>query len=796
MTNEIISSLSEYIDSLSELEKHVKSSKSKREIIEADCLFKGSQLLGSLTCSTAIDDVGLRMLLGASERTVGSIARYKQAIKIPTQVKAERIIITSEQQVESPQEQSSLICCSSLESLPAPLLDSSMWASTVLSSIYNKTTPITSSNLEVIRLRGFIAESVPVIVKYSLHNSDFFGSFFNSLSLETSYHLLRYIIKKYAAERNIDMSVLRIIHQAVIDYETSNSMKGNIVNSASRIVCDSHNVPKREIRLLVLSLYGPQYIKRGAVPEADINKTVKGVRFRVITKFGDNRNLQGKVVGEDHLCMSTIYFVERTPENIIQSHKEGLLSGVLNGIQARLGSPIPGYRKSACIAARCLSFVIDPDNPIEFEDYPEAYELWMDAEDGICSATTLNTNTEIASKKKSKNKQLVQEDPNECAFSDDTVSDQVSNGDDGDVNSFWSSDSESLEENKPADNPHDTTRLVNVMYLNDILKVFQGKREDVQELERSLSDLPTRLSSERLDEISSIGPQLFKAVLYLHNDFVSEIFDEKRHEALLILISTIPTTTLPQCIDLIWSQHMGTAQRLEVLKLLGLAAARMRLIPLKNSDKDDEDISNGGILKYGSRRKYPPTEYNESETYKNIVRERVDCKTRVIHKKRTQQAGHRNQFEEHSALFIYNLIGTWDSKHFNPFTAEDPMVLSELLRYLWGVSELLDNSGEEGQFVLLSMISFLWEMRKHELPYIISLVIAAATTAIISVRELPFQVADNWVQFAEDIVRGRVGKSDRACIALASNLLSAVQQQVDTLVGPISHQSSPKIEVL
>eukprot|EP01060_Flectonema_neradi_P006792 TRINITY_DN14643_c0_g1_i1.p1 TRINITY_DN14643_c0_g1~~TRINITY_DN14643_c0_g1_i1.p1 ORF type:complete len:817 (+),score=150.31 TRINITY_DN14643_c0_g1_i1:63-2453(+) len=788
--------LSEYFESLVEVEKHAKSSKSKRELVEADCLYKASELLGALQLSEGVDEVGLRMLLGASERTIGVVARYKEALRTPIRPSEPTIVLTAQQPQPQQEQANEEPTAVTLESLPSCLLDESLWAAKIMSSLF-VTRHITQSHLEVMRLRGFLPYAVPNICKHSKSDDSYFGPFFNSLSMETSYHLLRDIIKRYASTTSIDNIILHIIYQAVVDYENSESLQGNIVNASSRIICDSRNVPKHEIRLLILSLYGPEFVKRGAVPESHITKAVRSVRHRVIAKFGDSRNLQGRLVGEDHLCMATIYFIERTPEKIIQSHTEGLLSGVLNGIQARLGSPIPGYRKLACIAARCLSFVIDPNNPIEFEDYPDAYEHWMDDEDGIGQAS--NSKPSNATTKRSKAKQLntqIQEDPNDCAFSDSDSESQ--DGDDDDGNSFWSSDSET-NEGSPEQDQQQTTRVTQLMYLSDVLKVIQGKREDVKELEQALSDLPLRLSTERHSEICSLGPQIFKSLLYLHNEFSSELFDEKRHESLLLLIASIPENTVAQCIDFIWSQHMGTAQRLEVLKLLGLAASRMRSTPINSTTAaGDENAAppRSTYLKFGSRRKYPPTEETEADTIKNIVKERLSAKTRVIHKKRSQQEGIRNHFENHAPLFIYNLIGTWDSKHFNPFTAEDPMVLAELLRYLWGISELLEGCGQSGQFVLLSILAFLWEMRKHDLPLVTSLVVAAATTALLSLQEVSIEVASQWSQFAEDIIRGRVGKSDRACTALAANLLSAIQQQLDAVVGPVTREIAPKIEVL
>ena len=548
------------------------------------------------------------------------------------------------------------------------------------------------------------------------------------------------------------------------------------------------------------------------------------LRRRVVVKFSDVRNLHHS---PESLCHASVYCIQHTPAEVLQSTSARLLSPILQGVSTRLSSPLPSHRKLACIAARCLSMVLTPDEPASFEDHPLAYENWLSerCDWRISHSNNDNNNTPEIPQKKPKKiapPEDLEEIGAEDAFGfDDNSEDEKQNGsvadetgDDTDSAGFWSSEDEA-EVVKPIQNH--TTNIKPPILLQDALSFLQGKMEDAAKLTEVLEELPLRLASERIDEVTAVGPALFQALLHLQNQYNVDTFDANKEESLVLLLSKLPSICVRHLVDKIWGPNMSTIQRIEALKLLSASASRLRLQkapeanPLPTASSDPTLIYSKGVASVRTRREYPPIFDDSREVQiRETVLERLETKTKRSARKQGGVVEYTNGLDSCCAVFVYNLVGTTDRSHFNPVASDDVLVLAELLRYLWHMGELLHGcrAGGDAEAVLRVILDFVYQIAGHSEAFIVANVLACAAATILSLPVITAEMLpmlNSWVAVAQEVRYGKKGKGDTSCASVAASLMVAVQRRLDDVVGAAmpsggivapSQSSMPMIQML
>eukprot|EP00755_Sulcionema_specki_P007134 Sspe_Gene.37385::Locus_18049_Transcript_2_2_Confidence_0.750_Length_4017::g.37385::m.37385/K11137/TELO2, TEL2; telomere length regulation protein len=672
-----------------------------------------------------------------------------------------------------------------LEGLPPAVMSDEAWATAVVVVVIPATAgkhtdpaiAVASELLHALRLRGMVHVTANALL--ACPDTTWVAKVLLRTSGPTAELVLRAVLLRGAKGRREEC---RGVVSGICALQPSEHSW--VVDPAARLLTQG-DLPREAGHLLVTSLFGLERRDTSFTP----TPAARAVRARVFARFADTAALAQNPTG---LCYAAVWMMERIDHNTLQN--EGLLQFALSGISERLGSPIKSHRRMACIAARCLSFILDPGNPLDFDDFPRMYEQWCAIDDGVAAPPAPPVPCPEAEAKAARKRAvtLQQDRPDDPVFSDD---EEEKDGPDDGSEGFWGDDLESIEAVNEEDSAGEQRTQ---LYLREAVKILNGKKEDYQEMEGLLRALPSRIDAERDEEVAAVSHELLSRLLYLSNSFALEGFDELRTEAIVRLLCRSPKNTVPFVVSQVWSEHMGTVQRVEALQLLGLAAARLRHAPAETEEEEESPqaalmLHTKGVAAVRARRPYPPIEEKGEDEAKAVIDKRVAERTRrwgnaALHRQEARVIRYQNRLEQHAALFVYNLIGTTESKHYKPASADDPTVIAELLRMLWGICDALRGGSMDSERVVAAVLEYAWSIASHQSEFVLAHVLAVAGAAINALTFPDLDSLQQWMGLAEKIRKGDVAAGDASCRAMAGNLAHAIMAKLDEITGPQDHQ--------
>eukprot|EP01062_Namystynia_karyoxenos_P055318 TRINITY_DN4607_c0_g2_i1.p1 TRINITY_DN4607_c0_g2~~TRINITY_DN4607_c0_g2_i1.p1 ORF type:complete len:841 (+),score=259.70 TRINITY_DN4607_c0_g2_i1:73-2595(+) len=569
--------------------------------------------------------------------------------------------------------------------------------------------------------------------------------------------------------------------------EQGESGEGHGVTQAAARALRSGRLRQRSCRALRDALFDPPPPAGGA--RAAVRDAL---RRRALIGWGEGP--RGAQPGA--LCHFAVLCIERTP----QAELEGgpLLGPALDGVSARLASPITAHRRMAAVGATAVSNCISPDEPLDFGEFPGAYEEWVRecAEGGGGAQGTAHAPPTAPARRQPPPQPPQQDDPDELAFGGSPAAPAPGGGSAAD---WWGSDSEGEQElpaglaaNAPPPPGTDAEAAPPGVPLQDALKVLQGKKEDVAELERVVAGLEGRLRAERPEEVTAVATALTGALLRLSPSYAADDIGPRRRAALVAVCVRAPRVTAPVLINAVWRSGFSVVQRIDALRTLAAAAQELRHSPAPRdsgvgAEKPDASVppaaAAAGILRVRQRREYPPQDDGAAarEAAAAEVQQRLDAKTRrwgSAKRPPAQPQLWRNGFDPVAPVFVYNLIGGCDGaaaeEVFGP--RGDSALAAELLHTVWLLSELLGGC-MSAEPCLHAVLDWLWEHRRLP-PLLVAVAHGAAAAAVAALPEPPD--CERLLRWGDEAAAQLSGACDAAHRRAVLSLLTQVQLRLDT----------------
>ncbi|KAJ9463038.1 hypothetical protein DIPPA_25639 [Diplonema papillatum] len=836
--------LSKYNETMNAVISSVGASDRHRDYTESECLAAAAEVVEATEAGFgeggASDEVVplVRLLLSCGEKTHAAVAAAQQTAGAGGEAPLIDLVTPATDVVNASRKRST-----PLLSLPPVLQDPRHWVALVVHRAIAAVAPSDQQveaaeadgricrlggMLDMLRRRG-LGE---VCARYMLGRPRVFGEVAKHIGRETLETLVVWLVAWEAGQRCLQELV------TVAEADGKSADASNVTVVIAKVVTAA-STQRVVVERILAGLFG--VVRRTySVPA---NSVAAAVRRRVLAKFGDDRCLE---FAPSSLCHAAIGLIERTPSDVLQSKSENLLGNVLSGVSARLSSLVGEHRRMACIAARCLSLVIDPQEPVDFEDHPLAYEEWVregnallrggveghiDPSRGAPTAGVFGTKTKVSPPGQKKK----QDHADDLAFDDEDdegdeqpeeeedrqSAGEAENNEAGGLSAdadeeFWGPtvEGEEVEIARLDGASEPSGSRARSCRLQDVLKMLNEKCEDAarKDVDEALACLPSSIRQERLFEVEAVAPALFKTLLFLSYEFLhTATCKDARRDSLLALLVAAPKQTIPTIAESLWSEHMGTAQRCEALHFLSTAAVRLREVPARHpagappsSKQDVPDIPHAyrsGLASIYARRPYPPLQDDEHvdtlAKATSIVQHRLQAKTvlrsSAVRAQSSCVEASNNEFDRLSALFVYNVIGTADSRHFNP--SSDPMVLVDLLKYLWCVGDLLSGC-LSARDVSVEILAYLWTLTDQPLPLASAHVFMAAAACLKALPQpVDVPLLHHWAAVAEEVLRGAKGKHDPACFAAAVHLMTAIQERLDEVLAPAESQFAPGINM-
>eukprot|EP01065_Artemidia_motanka_P000116 TRINITY_DN10039_c0_g1_i1.p1 TRINITY_DN10039_c0_g1~~TRINITY_DN10039_c0_g1_i1.p1 ORF type:complete len:634 (+),score=191.35 TRINITY_DN10039_c0_g1_i1:40-1902(+) len=567
---------------------------SRRDIVEAECLHAAGELedavAGRRLVSTCVADAKageaawawqelrdiVKLLLAApdrlhnarlSARRAGGTAEPEPLLPVPSAHDAHARLAERHTRRTS-----------SLEALPPSLAAPEKWAtlvcdgvvSNVCSGGQNKEADAAAADLlHQLRLRGFTGSAAAPLLRCRGVVADRAAAVLAGLRGATSGAILAQLLRDIRPDGDGAALVRRWALATGADAAEAASLTAGAYSCLSR---DQLRLPV--VRILVDALIGP----RGETLAGDAAAVGKAVRRRVLAGFADAGSLGKQPTS---LCHAAVLFIERTPRDELEG-SGGLLGCALDGVSARLSSPLPAHRRMSAVAARAISDVVSPEQPLDFPEFPGAYDEWSDECARRTAPATLAREAAAAPRKRPRPPR--QEDPDELAFGGPEQEEPSSPSSAG---SWWGSEA--------GDDPSlpfaaaSPAREQSLMTLQDSLKVLQGKKEDTEELDRVFSGLEKRLRTERAEEVAALANALARCLLTLGDSYGIANFHELRTGALRALAVRAPRDAVPVLVGMVWGENLSTLQRMDVLRVLCEAASELRRTPVETESDEREE---------------------------------------------------------------------------------------------------------------------------------------------------------------------------------------------------------------
>lgn len=271
---------------------------------------------------------------------------------------------------------------------------------------------------------------------------------------------------------------------------------------------------------------------------------------------------------------------------------DGLLIGLVSGVQNYIAYPVGRTRSFGMIVAEQFSRILDPEaeKPLEFEYQPlsddedeegvHANEGAADAIERASTAPAEDVTPPTERKKRRRRKKQVDDDPDalflaneEEAPEDDVVGDedlQLEGSDTG------GSSEDELEAYDLEDDESDLSQVKIPVYLRDVLAGLRAKDEP-DRLEGAIKAAEGLIRADARGDLHDISLELMRTLLHLFNQYELEGFGEMRFKAMIALLASDEETPklVKYLTDQFYAQNYSIQQRVDMLVVMAEAAKEL-----------------------------------------------------------------------------------------------------------------------------------------------------------------------------------------------------------------------------
>lgn len=409
-----------------------------------------------------------------------------------------------------------------------------------------------------------------------------------------------------------------------------------------------------------------------------------------------------------------------------------LLTRLVDGVRHRLSSPLRHVRIDGMRVGEAFSKVIDPTNPLVFEELKDA------PQEPVAAPTEPTTQVTTVARKKAPRPLL---DPDAVIFdddNDDNDDDNNDNGAGGDV-PIDSDDEFAAYDLRESDDENDGDGAMvpfasnngALSHLGDLI-VGLREQENAARFEAALSKLPGVLRGKPDDiEFDQTVVALASQLLHLHNRFALESFSDNRFESLLEACCAAPVVVARYLTNAFYDVNLDMHQRIVVLEVLSESAQRL-----------------AGVTA-GASAATPPPEQRKPQlievmspspsSARALVDQRVESHTRRWGDVSRRQApiAAASAFRDAAEVFFFDLMRRVDEQHVQLRLLTDSGDGLLLGRLIQCASIVLECTGSHHPLVdrmARLLLEFVLTVRFHREPFVRR---ACAYAVVATVRTLP-----------------------------------------------------------
>ncbi|NXT75542.1 TELO2 protein, partial [Zapornia atra] len=411
------------------------------------------------------------------------------------------------------------------------------------------------------------------------------------------------------------------------------------------------------------------------------------------------------------ICLSHL----KEPE--IESCRQELLAGMMEGVKCHLDSSLPQVRRLGMIVAESISSRINTDGPVlkfQYEDDDEARELKSLLVQTPPFSTVLSLPDDDRNEKADAALPPVSEGNQQSHAAAPVTPDEESDAEldsDDDLVPYDMSEDKELKTKAP-------------VYIRDCIEVLTGS-EDVDRWEATVKTLES-LIRKNPAATREVSVELAKILLHLEEKTCVEGFVELRQRAQVAVLTTDPIPVAEYLTSQFYSLNYSLRQRMDILDVLVLAAQEL------SYPKSHGKIKNSGAQK-PSIQLLSGSE--SSKDWRRIVDERIKSKTRrfATGQSHVELASGPNEFNSVAGHFFFPLIQQFD----RPLTTfdllgEDHFVLGRLVHTLAVLMYLAVNT-VAAPAMGKALLELVWALRFHTDPYVRQGLLSCISSVLLSV---------------------------------------------------------------
>jgi len=437
---------------------------------------------------------------------------------------------------------------------------------------------------------------------------------------------------------------------------------------------------------------------------ADLSALYVSAFRSVLATWADGSSLRHRPLEQSaYLSKAVVAFIAYASPQAIAECREDILRHMLDGLPSYLGSSVESVRQIGSVVAEKLSDAVHTENeaePLRFNvEKNEIVESILE----LCyiPASEVNTNIDIK-----------EETDVECEVVTETLNNLSLLLEGGKQQGTCAAKSEKEldsddDELKPyaafASEPENPKRPVYLAQCIDGLI----KQDDSESVEQSLTHVAALVRQGNLSTVREVGVELCRLLLHLDDQFALVSFTVLRFRAIVSLAVTIPALIAEYLGSEFYARNYNIRQRIDILDVLAAAATELAELPKTASSPSATD-ENSSLA--------PATEDSTQQNWSEIVRQRIEAKTRRFGKGRQcpPPVSAPNRFAGVAASFFYPLLQNFDRRSDSclDLLGSDHLVFERLI-YTLGAVMLAATGTHVVSRMLTALLEFLRCSRHH-----------------------------------------------------------------------------------
>ncbi|NXM67051.1 TELO2 protein, partial [Serilophus lunatus] len=410
------------------------------------------------------------------------------------------------------------------------------------------------------------------------------------------------------------------------------------------------------------------------------------------------------------ICLSHL----KEPE--VQSCRQELLTGMMEGVKCHLDSSLPQLRRLGMVVAESISSKINTEGPVlkfEYEEDDETRELksLLVQTPPLC---VVPSTPDDKSEKTDAALPLVPESNKKSQTAAPVMPDEESDAEldsDDDLIPYDMSEDKELKIKAP-------------VYIRDCIEVLTGS-EDVDKWEATVKALES-LVRRNPAATREVSVELAKILLHLEEKTCIEGFVELRQRAQVAVLTVDPIPVSKYLTSQFYSLNYSLRQRMDILDVLVLAARELSCPKFHGKTKHSDAQKPRIQLLPGN---------DSSKDWRRIIDERIKSKTRrfAMGQCHMEEASSPNEFNSVAGYFFFPLIQHFD----RPLTTfdllgEDHLVLGRLVHTLAVLMYLAVNTVAVTAMGK-ALLEFVWALRFHTDSYVRQGLLSCISSLLLSV---------------------------------------------------------------